>query len=1190
MADSAGAWGLSDSDGGDIPGEGSSTGRTFRPDSIRDILDTAIQSSIDATEVSDLDPDAPLFATSSDYIPPLLLPRVRNTSYYDSLPYFPPSAHLESARTSYGLFGPTQFGYFPSHHHHHHHHHNHPSQGGSPSRYSPSYHSSAPSGSRSSGSPSLGIRQPVNVESGPRSSDGTNSAIRPRNYSRPPRSSEESGSNWVNYNFHHHSNGGNGNGHGGFNRKRHHNCDMCNRPKKPVQGEGPYMDHRPIKREPPPLSRHSRNQIKTEPDVTQESRCNREYHSPVAPIKKEEKATPPPKARQAEPSREKAATPREPTVKQESPCSRGFCFPASGEDQKPSKNCCGNCHNQQSAVKSEPTNSDLSTEELPHVKKELVSVKEEKEKQAPIAEAAHVPTEEPMPGPSGLNRHLQELQDGDNESCFRKRGNRHARRYSRYFYDDDNYDSDDSSEIDTEEEDANLPNDPNSTDNNEDCDLSGLANVEVDPINTTDIIKETEADNQNSNQNDANCQNLLVINSSSSSVDEVANTSEEVPSVQRKKLPNRSDEQLQNEEGSQEDHQQKSDVLSAPDLQLDWVTDTSSISDESDVVLIDQPPDDGREPIDLTNSDEEPERSYRNRDHSQSMDFFPSLYDMPHFPPNVGPSPCPAGGSSRNPGFTHCPASGAGARNSSMFRMSDYTSPMHPHVQQGLQRPIRSQRYFRSFLPSNPSPNSSRRMNSWNSGNRTQRQDPSMMRPTPLQLTTFSMIPPAAEMHRPMPGNDEVAPGAAGGSGSNNSNNNSNSNAGAVIDNTCSGSFSRNNPFVSWHDPAGTSNSGIGQANSSPTANTSNRHGFHHGGANLSAPVTDVGHERFLNTHGIVETPIDYSNRLGPNAAEYDGANNRNMRYNNEANLPSYESGRQAPAPPNPGGEPRGYRNYGYSNRSRYLHSGGVRPPYAVHENLWHRQHNMQELHRRTMMFGDVLNDYSDRVSPHHSTLRSRNNLINSSYNTMPGSSQAHAGAVGHGNRGELFDDGTNYWSERNYNNHSSNHSYQQDLRVFNHRPRRVSYHTTVYPPLRRNDHQHVHHHMYHHFQPQAMLNNAPQVHFSIGLRPSLLSSLNRFVRVIEDTCSNRGATQEMIEHNTFPHKYKRLRRASETDEDSEKCTICLSQFEIDNDVRRLPCMHLFHKDCVDQWLVTNKHCPICRVDIEVHLTKDYNI
>ena len=40
-------------------------------------------------------------------------------------------------------------------------------------------------------------------------------------------------------------------------------------------------------------------------------------------------------------------------------------------------------------------------------------------------------------------------------------------------------------------------------------------------------------------------------------------------------------------------------------------------------------------------------------------------------------------------------------------------------------------------------------------------------------------------------------------------------------------------------------------------------------------------------------------------------------------------------------------------------------------------------------------------------------------------------------------------------------------------------------------------------------------------------------------------------------------------------------EFEEDEDVRRLPCMHLFHVPCVDQWLGLNKRCPICRVDIE---------
>lgn len=453
-----------------------------------------------------------------------------------------------------------------------------------------------------------------------------------------------------------------------------------------------------------------------------------------------------------------------------------------------------------------------------------------------------------------------------------------------------------------------------------------------------------------------------------------------------------------------------------------------------------------------------------------------------------------------------------------------------------------------------------------------------MMRPTPLLSTTYPIMCHSQEIHRP--------PVETGSSGC--TENGSNSNAGAVIDNTSSGSFSRVAPFLSWHGQGGVGN---GQGITCNSASNSNpRHGFHHNANNGSGPGVEGNDERFIGVPSMCDTPIDYSNRLGPNGAEYEGTSSRGMRFNDDNNnQPSYESGRQAPAPAGNGqNEPRSYRNYGYSNRSRYIHSGGVRPPYAVHENLWHRQHNMQEVHRRTMMLGDVLNDYNDRVSPHHGALRSRNNLIGSSYNTGSGSSPAHSGGAGPGGAGtrsELFDDG--YWADRNYNQHSSGHNHQQDLRVFNHRPRRVSYHTTVYPPLRRNDHQYVHHHMYHHFQQHVMLND---VNFSIGLRPSLLSSLNRFVRVIEDTCSNRGATQEMIEHNTFPHKYKRLRRASETDEDSEKCTICLSQFEVDNDVRRLPCMHLFHKDCVDQWLLTNKHCPICRVDIEIHLTKDYSI
>uniref|UniRef100_A0A8C5MHX8 RING-type E3 ubiquitin transferase n=1 Tax=Leptobrachium leishanense TaxID=445787 RepID=A0A8C5MHX8_9ANUR len=97
----------------------------------------------------------------------------------------------------------------------------------------------------------------------------------------------------------------------------------------------------------------------------------------------------------------------------------------------------------------------------------------------------------------------------------------------------------------------------------------------------------------------------------------------------------------------------------------------------------------------------------------------------------------------------------------------------------------------------------------------------------------------------------------------------------------------------------------------------------------------------------------------------------------------------------------------------------------------------------------------------------------------------------------------------------------------------------------------------------------------------------------------NRGASQGTIERCTYPHKYKKVSTdwfsqrklhgkqdgEEATEEDTEeKCTICLSILEEGEDVRRLPCMHLFHQVCVDQWLITNKKCPICRVDIEAQL------
>merc|ERR1719242_1387815 len=49
-----------------------------------------------------------------------------------------------------------------------------------------------------------------------------------------------------------------------------------------------------------------------------------------------------------------------------------------------------------------------------------------------------------------------------------------------------------------------------------------------------------------------------------------------------------------------------------------------------------------------------------------------------------------------------------------------------------------------------------------------------------------------------------------------------------------------------------------------------------------------------------------------------------------------------------------------------------------------------------------------------------------------------------------------------------------------------------------------------------------------------------------------------------------------------DSCSICLEEFKDGDQIRRLPCFHIFHKHEIDRWLKTgNDKCPICRVPID---------
>jgi E3 ubiquitin-protein ligase RNF115/126 len=49
---------------------------------------------------------------------------------------------------------------------------------------------------------------------------------------------------------------------------------------------------------------------------------------------------------------------------------------------------------------------------------------------------------------------------------------------------------------------------------------------------------------------------------------------------------------------------------------------------------------------------------------------------------------------------------------------------------------------------------------------------------------------------------------------------------------------------------------------------------------------------------------------------------------------------------------------------------------------------------------------------------------------------------------------------------------------------------------------------------------------------------------------------------------------------EQNKCLICLDEFGEGDDVKTLPCLHIYHQKCVEQWLRTDNSCPVCKTPI----------
>ncbi|KAA8548462.1 hypothetical protein F0562_000146 [Nyssa sinensis] len=76
----------------------------------------------------------------------------------------------------------------------------------------------------------------------------------------------------------------------------------------------------------------------------------------------------------------------------------------------------------------------------------------------------------------------------------------------------------------------------------------------------------------------------------------------------------------------------------------------------------------------------------------------------------------------------------------------------------------------------------------------------------------------------------------------------------------------------------------------------------------------------------------------------------------------------------------------------------------------------------------------------------------------------------------------------------------------------------------------------------------------------------------LDENNHHAGASLDLI--NGLPES------TVQTDNFEEACAICLETPNIGDIIRHLPCLHKFHKDCIDPWLKRRTSCPVCKSSI----------
>ena len=96
------------------------------------------------------------------------------------------------------------------------------------------------------------------------------------------------------------------------------------------------------------------------------------------------------------------------------------------------------------------------------------------------------------------------------------------------------------------------------------------------------------------------------------------------------------------------------------------------------------------------------------------------------------------------------------------------------------------------------------------------------------------------------------------------------------------------------------------------------------------------------------------------------------------------------------------------------------------------------------------------------------------------------------------------------------------------------------------------------------------------------ITELNRQLFQLQLLMQGLEVPSEQAEPRIVENLPTHTLRAVPSNPEAARCMICLNDYLVGDVVKTLPCFHMFHPDCINEWLERSKLCPLCKTSVEI--------